>query len=70
MKCIDNKFDIISIQEQYIHKGRTAGIDTKYKIFTAGEARSRTAVIITNRNVDATLISQLSHEDTITQEVK
>ena len=36
---------------------RAAGIDTKYKTFTAGEARSRTTVIITNRNVDATLIS-------------
>jgi len=70
MKYIaDNKVDIISIQEPYIHQGRAVGIDTKYKIFTAGEARSRTAVIITNRNVDATLISQISNEDMITLEV-
>ena len=70
MKYIaDNKVDIINIQEPYIHQGRAAGIDTKYKIFKAGEARSWTAVIITNRNVDATLISQLSDEDTITLEV-
>jgi exonuclease III len=65
----DNKVDIICIQEPYTHQGRAAGIDTKYKTFTAGEARSRTAVIITNRNVDATLISQLSDEDTITLEI-
>ena len=65
----DNKVDIICIQEPYIHQGRAAGIDTKYKRFTAGEARSRTAVIITNRNVDATLISQLSDEYTITLEI-
>ena len=32
-----NKVDIISIEEPYIHQGRAAGIDTKYKIFTAGE---------------------------------
>jgi hypothetical protein len=53
----DNKVDIICIQEPYINQGRTVGIDTQYKIFTAGEARSRAAVIITNRNVDATLIT-------------
>jgi exonuclease III len=52
----DNKVDIICIQEPYTHQGRAAGIDTKYKIFTAGEAKSRTAIIITNINVDATLI--------------
>ena len=65
----DNKVDIICIQEPYIHQGRAARIDTKYKTFTAGEARNRSAVIITNRNVDATLISQLSDEDTITLEI-
>ena len=40
MKYIaDNKVDIISIQEPYIHHGRAAGIDAKYKTFTAGEAK-------------------------------
>ena len=62
----ENKVNIICIQEPYIHQGRAAGIDTKYKTFTA---RSSTAVIITNRNVDAMLISQLSDEDTITLEI-
>ena len=65
----DNKVDIICIQEPYINQGRTVGIDTQYKTFTAGEARSRAAVIITNRKVDATLITQLSDEDTITLEI-
>jgi hypothetical protein len=70
MKYIaDNKVDIVGIQEPYIHQGRAVGIDTKYKTFTAGEARSRSAVIITNRKVDAMLISQLSDEDTITLEI-
>jgi hypothetical protein len=66
---VDNEVDIICIQEPYIHQGRMAGIDSKYIQFTAWEVRSRTAVIITNRNVDATLISQLSVEDTITLEI-
>jgi hypothetical protein len=56
------------IQEPYISQGRTLGIDTQYKTFTAGEKRSRAAVI-TNRKVDATLITQLSDEDTIALEI-
>jgi hypothetical protein len=68
--AVDNEVDIICIQKPYIEQGRMAGIDSKYKTFTAGEARSRTGmIIITNRNIDATLISQLSEEDTITLEI-
>jgi hypothetical protein len=44
---VDNEANIICIQEPYIHQGRMAGVDPRYKTFTAGEARSRTAVIIT-----------------------
>jgi hypothetical protein len=65
----DNKVDIICIQKPYINHGRAVGIDTQYKTFTAGEARSRAAIIITNRKVDATLITQLSEEGTITLEI-
>jgi hypothetical protein len=61
--------DIICIQEPYINIGKTVGIDTQYKTFTAGEARSRAAVIITNRKVDATLITQHSDEDTTTLDI-
>jgi len=67
MKYIaENKDDIISIQEPYIHQGIAEGIDTKYKILTAGETRSRRDVIITNTNVDATVTSLLSDKSTIT----
>ena len=67
---LDNEVDIICIQEPYIYQWRIAGIDSKYQTFTAGEARSRTAIIITNRKIDATLMSQLSDEDTITLEIR
>jgi exonuclease III len=53
----DTKVDIICIQEPYTHKGRAAGIEMKYRTFTAGKTRSRTAVTITDRSEDATLIS-------------
>jgi exonuclease III len=66
---VDNKIDIISIQEPYIYQGRMVGIDAQYNIFTAGEDRSRAAVIITNKEMDATLITQLSDEDAITLEI-
>ena len=65
----DNKGDIICKEEHYIHQGREVGIDPNYRIYTAGEAQSRTAITIRNKEVDAMLISQLSHEDTITLEI-
>jgi hypothetical protein len=52
-----------------MNQGIAVGIDTQYKTYTAGEARSRAAVIITNKKVDETLITQLSDEDTITLEI-
>jgi hypothetical protein len=65
----DNKVNIICIQEPYMNQGRAVEIDTQYKTCTAGEARNRAAVIITNRKVDTTLITQLSDEDTITLKI-
>jgi exonuclease III len=65
----DNRVDIICIQEPYMNQGRAVGINTQYKTYTAGEVRSRAAVMITNRKVEATLITQLLDEDTITLEV-
>jgi hypothetical protein len=47
-----------------MNQGRAVGIYTQYKTYTTGEARSRAAVIVTNRKVDAMLITQLSDEDT------
>lgn len=71
MKYIaDNRLDIICIQDPYIYQGRAGGIATQYKTFTAGEARNREAVIITNRKEDATLITQLSDEDNHTGDSK
>jgi len=33
----DNKVDIICIQEPYIYQGTPAGLDTKYRTYTAGD---------------------------------
>jgi len=65
----DNKVDIICVQEPYIYQGRAAGIDSKYRTYTAGEAQNRTAITVRNKALDAMLISQLSDKDTITLEI-
>ena len=36
----DNKVDIICIQEPYIYQRSAAGLDYKYRTYTAGEAQS------------------------------
>jgi len=53
----DNKLDITCTQEPYIYQGRAAGLDSKYRRYTAGEAQSRTAITIRNKAVDTMLIS-------------
>jgi len=63
-----NKVYIICIEEHYIYQGRAAGLDFKYRNYTAGVAQYRTAITIRNKAVDALLISQLSKEGSITLE--
>jgi hypothetical protein len=66
---MDDEFDIIFIQEPYIIQGKVIGIPTKYTNFTAGGARSRAAVVVTNKGIDTTMIRQLSDMDAVTVEV-
>jgi hypothetical protein len=46
-----------------------AGITKNYKTFTAGEGRSRAAVVVTSAHIDAMLINQLSDADMVTVEI-
>jgi len=52
-----------------LYQGRAAGLDSKYRKYTAGLAQSRTPITIRNKAVDAMLISQHTDEDTITLEI-
>jgi len=47
-------------------QGRAAGLDSKYRTYTAGDSKITTATTTRIKAVDALLISQLSDEDTIT----
>ena len=52
--------DIIFIQEPYEYQNRPAGIGRKYRIFTAGTEKHRSAILIRNSNVHAILITNIS----------
>jgi len=45
------------------------GITTGYRTNTHGERKSRAAIIITNDTLDAILITQYSHNDTVLIEI-
>jgi len=70
MKYIaDNNVDITCIQEPYTRQRRMIGIPKFHKTLTAGEDRSRAAIIVTNNRIDATVITQLSDADAVTIEI-
>jgi len=59
----EDEIDIIFIQEPYTIQGKVIGIPTKYTTFTSGEGRSRAAVVVTIKEIDAMLIRQLTDTD-------
>ena len=70
MKMVtENDTDILFIQQPYTIQGKLIGIPTKYRKYTAGEGRHRAAVVVTNNQLDATLLQQLSDEDMVAVEV-
>jgi hypothetical protein len=65
----ENNTDILFIQEPYTIQGKLISIPTKYKIYTVGEGRYRAAIVVTNNQLDATLLLQLSDVDGVAVEV-
>ena len=65
----EDEIDIIFIQEPYTIHGKVIGIPTKYTNCTAGGARPRAAVVVTNRGIDTTMIRQLSDRYAVAVEV-
>ena len=57
--------DIAFIQEPYIHQNQVTGISRKHRIFACGNGRKRATIVVTNKQIDALLISQLSEEDIV-----
>ena len=70
MKAVaEDETDIIFIQEPHTIQGKVFGISTIHKIFTSGDDRCRAAVVVTNSQIDVTLIHQLSDADTVAVEI-
>ena len=70
MKVIEREEpDIILVQEPYEYQNKPAGIDKKYRTFTAGQGKHRAAIVIPNNKLDAILITQISDEDTVFIEI-
>jgi len=62
--------DITCIQEPYSVNHKLAGLSRSHKVYTSGDGRKRTAIVINNDQLNFTLISQLSNEDCVAVEVR
>ena len=60
---INHSIDIAFIQEPYTINNKLAIIPKTMRVHTAGHRRKRTAIIINNKDIDATTIRQTSDED-------
>jgi len=70
MKVIDTEeIDLLLIQEPYEYQNRPAGIENRYRTYTAGSGKHRAAIIIRNSNIDAILLTKISDEDTVVLEL-
>jgi len=66
MKIIEKEEpDLIFVQEPYEYQNKPVGIGKKCRIFTAGNGKHRSAIVIPNNKIDAMLITQISNEDTV-----
>jgi len=65
-----DKTDIIFIQQPHLYSRRIAGISTKNRIYTSHVDKSRAAIVINNRYIDAVLITQLSNPDCVLLEME
>jgi len=65
-----HRIDVAFVQEPYTIRNQLAGIPKTFRTYTYGNDRSRAAVIISNKDIDATTITQISDKDCIAIEIK
>lgn len=63
------RIDLCLIQEPYTVNNKLAGIPKSMRTYVCGAGRKRAAIIISNKNIDATVINQLSNEDCVVVEI-
>ena len=62
--------DITYFKKSYTINNKLAGLPRLHKVYTFGDGRKRTAIVIKNDQLDATLIIQWSNEDCVAVEVR
>ena len=62
--------DVAFVQEPYTILNKVAGFPKGFKIFTSGNGRKRSAIIVNNNDIDVIAITQASHEDAILTEFR
>ena len=66
---VEESTDIICIQEPYTIKNKVVGISSKFRTFTNARTRSRAAIVVTNKHIDALLFKQFSDADAVVAEI-
>jgi len=71
MKLVEKeKADIMFIQEPYLNKHKMTGITRTYRSYFLPDDNNRAAIVITNKEIDAILITQLSSPDIVLLEIE
>jgi hypothetical protein len=64
------KTDIIFIQEPYLNKRKMTGISRSFRSYFSPENNNRAAIVITNKEIDAVLITHISNSDIVLLEIE
>ena len=62
---IQKYIDILFIQEPYLYQNQIVGITRQHNVYSSGNGIKRAAVIVSNKQLDAIQIHQLSEEDIV-----
>jgi hypothetical protein len=70
MELIEKEgINVAFIQEPYTIHNRVAGITERYRTFTSSTGRRRSATVVTNNQIDATLIQDVTDKDAVVVEL-
>ena len=70
MELIEKEgIDVAFIQEPYTTHNRVAGITKRYRTFTSSTGRCRAATVVTNNQIDALLIQDVTDKDSVVVEL-
>jgi len=65
----ENQIDLAFVQEPYIIHNNLARIPKSLRTYVSGNGRKRSALLVSNKEIDVVLITQLSDEDCIVVEI-